>query len=257
MRSVRRIRSIAPERAWEQVTRGEARLLDLRTELERRRQGWPPGARRVSLTRHIAWPGAANTIYLCRHANRSKLTAWRGAAEVAGGWPAWQAAGLPIELPSRPARGPLPQDEFDWIFRRVPRLTVEVVIPSSDRGVLLALRDSGPCKGLWHLPGGTVRFGEPVVEAVSRVARDELGLTVNVGELLGYIEYPSHYDNGLDSPVGLAFRAQPSIADLPDERPLRSECAWFTTLPEKMHDEQRDFLVRHLDSVSSRGLSTA
>jgi rhodanese-related sulfurtransferase len=51
------------------------------------------------LTRHIAWPGAANTIYLCQHANRSKLTAWRGAAEVAGGWPSWQAAGLPIERP--------------------------------------------------------------------------------------------------------------------------------------------------------------
>ena len=148
--------------------------------------------------------------------------------------------------------GPLPQDEFDWIFSRVPRLTVEVVIASSDRGVLLALRDFGPCKGLWHLPGGTVRFGEPVIEAVRRVARDELGLTVSVGELLGYIEYPSHYNNGLDSPVGLAFRAQPSIADMRDERDLRSECAWFTTLPENMHDEQREFLARHLD-IASRG----
>lgn len=148
--------------------------------------------------------------------------------------------------------GPLPQAEFDWIFSRVPRLTVEVVIASSDRGVLLALRDFGPCKGLWHLPGGTVRFGEPVTEAVKRVARDELGLTVGVGELLGYIEYPSHYDNGLDSPVGLAFRAQPSIADMPYERHLPSECVWFTTLPENMHDEQREFLGRHLD-IASRG----
>ena len=69
--------------------RGEAQLLDLRTELERRRYGWPPGAPRVSLTRHVAWPGSVDTIYLCQHANRSKLTAWRGAAEVAGGWPAW------------------------------------------------------------------------------------------------------------------------------------------------------------------------
>jgi hypothetical protein len=99
--------------------------------------------------------------------------------------------------------------------------------------------------GLWHLPGGTVRFGEPVTEAVKRVALDELGLTVSVGELLGYIEYPSHYDNGLDSPVGLAFRAQPSISEMPPERGLRSGCAWFRTLPENMHDEQREFLARH------------
>ena len=146
---------------------------------------------------------------------------------------------------------PLPQDEFDWIFDRVPRLTVEVVIAAGDRGVLLALRDSGPCEGLWHLPGGTVRFAEPVTEAVRRVARDELGVAVSVGELLGYLEYPSHYDNGLDSPVGLAFRALPPAPDMLDERELRSECAWFTTLPENMHDEQRDFLVEHLDGVSA------
>ena len=168
----------------------------------------------------------------------------RRLARLAGRRPADRAT-------RRPLTGPLPQQEFDWIFSRVPRLTVEVVIASPDRGVLLALREFGPCAGLWHLPGGTVRFGEPVTEAVKRVALDELGLTVSVGELLGYIEYPSHYDNGLDSPVGLAFRARPAIAEMPDERDLRSECAWFATLPENMHDEQRDFLARHLGTVSS------
>lgn len=100
MRSAPRVPSVSPGQAWELVRRGDARLVDLRTELERNRYGWPPGAPRVSLARHIAWPGAANTIYLCQHANRSKLTAWRGAAEIAGGWPAWQAAGLPIERPA-------------------------------------------------------------------------------------------------------------------------------------------------------------
>ena len=147
---------------------------------------------------------------------------------------------------------PLPQDEFDWIFSRVPRLTVEVVIACTERGVLLALRDFGPCQGLWHLPGGTVRFGEPATDAVKRVALDELGLTVSVGELLGYIEYPSHYNNALDSPVGLAFRAQPAISKTPHERDLRSGCAWFTTLPENMHDEQREFVAQHLDIASGR-----
>ena len=148
-------------------------------------------------------------------------------------------------------RGPLPQEEFDRIFRRVPRLTVELVIASSSQGVLLALRDFGPCTGLWHLPGGTVRFGEPVVEAVKRVALAELGVAVDVGELIGYIEYPSHYDHGLDSPVGLAFatRVRGEIADPAD---LRSECAWFTLLPDNMHDEQKQFLARQLDGVSAR-----
>ena len=79
------------------------------------------------------------------------------------------------------------------------------------------MRDFGPCQGLWHLPGETVRFGEPLVEAVKRVAQDELGIAVSAGEMLSYIEYPSHYNNGLDSPVGLTFRAD-VVGDLPGER---------------------------------------
>ncbi len=138
-------------------------------------------------------------------------------------------------------RGPLPQAEFDWIFSRVPRLTVEVVAAEPGRGVLLSLREIDPCRGLWHLPGGTVRFGEPTRDAVVRVARDELGAVVTVGELLGYIEYPSHYENGLDSPVGLAFRA---MLAAPVELP--AGCRWFRELPDNMHNEQRDFLRAHV-----------
>jgi rhodanese-related sulfurtransferase len=92
-----RVRSLPPREAWEAVRTGRARLLDLRTGSERRRYGWPPGAPRVSLARHIVRPGGADTIYLCQHANRSKLTGWRGAPEVEGGWSAWEAAGLPVE----------------------------------------------------------------------------------------------------------------------------------------------------------------
>lgn len=141
-------------------------------------------------------------------------------------------------------RGPLPKKEFDAIFSRVPRLTVEVVVSSPERGVLLSLRDIEPCKGMWHLPGGTVRFGEPLVEAVTRVARDELGLSVEVGEMLGYIEYPSHYENGLDCPVGVAFAARIVDREAADTPP--SMCDWFQVLPHNMHDEQKDFLAERL-----------
>jgi len=146
-------------------------------------------------------------------------------------------------------RGPLPKRDFDAIFSRVPRLTVEVVLVLAERGVLLQLRDAGPCKGLWSLPGGTVRFGEPVVDAVKRVAHDELEMTVDVNEFLGYIEYPSHYNNGLDSPVGLAFRV--GAIDAPD---TPRHCEWFTVLPEKMHEEQRAFLSEPAAASARAGI---
>jgi len=146
-------------------------------------------------------------------------------------------------------RGPLPQHEFEQIFSRVPRLTVEVVIADPQRGVLLTLRESGPCAGLWHIPGGTVRFGEPAVEAVARVARDELGITVTAGELLGYIEYPSHYENGLDHPIGLAFQALTDTTAI-DPPALNSPARWFTELPAQIHDEQREFLSARLPNLA-------
>ena len=143
---------------------------------------------------------------------------------------------------SRPP-GWLPKAEFDAIFSRVPRLCVEVVIRAPERGVLLMLRDIPPNVGAWHIPGGTVMFGERLTDAVQRVARDELGLEVTVGDLLGYIEYPSHYENGLDSPVGLAFASTPTAGvagDPPDG------CAWFPAPPPGLYAEQAEFLARRL-----------
>ena len=90
-------RSLEPRQVWALLERGEARLLDLRTEVERRRSGAPPGAVPVSLARHALSPEGEGTIYLCQHAVRSKATLRNGAAEVAGGFAAWRDAALPIE----------------------------------------------------------------------------------------------------------------------------------------------------------------
>jgi ADP-ribose pyrophosphatase YjhB (NUDIX family) len=149
--------------------------------------------------------------------------------------------------PDRPP-GWLPKAEFDSIYSRVPRLCVEVVVAAPERGVVLTRRDIPPNVGAWHIPGGTVLFGESLTQAVTRVADDELCLAVEVGELLGVIEYPSHYLNGLDSPVGLAFRCTPSGSDvtLPDGG------EWFARLPAGLYEEQREFLVRRLDFIEDK-----
>ena len=90
-------RSVDPQEVWRRLQAGDARVLDLRTELERRRYGAPPGAIPVSLPRHVLKPEGEGAIYLCQHAIRSKAAVRNGAAEVAGGFVAWRRAGLPIE----------------------------------------------------------------------------------------------------------------------------------------------------------------
>ena len=90
-------RSVDPQEVWALLQRGDARLLDLRTEFERRRYGAPPRAIAVSLAHHILKPEGEGAIYLCQHAVRSKATLRNGAAEVAGGFVAWRRTGLPVD----------------------------------------------------------------------------------------------------------------------------------------------------------------
>jgi rhodanese-related sulfurtransferase len=90
-------RSVEAQEVWALLQRGHVRLLDLRTEVERRRYGAPPGAIPVSLARHVLKPEGEGSIYLCQHAVRSKATLRNGAAEVSGGFVAWRRVGLPVE----------------------------------------------------------------------------------------------------------------------------------------------------------------
>jgi ADP-ribose pyrophosphatase YjhB (NUDIX family) len=139
---------------------------------------------------------------------------------------------------------PLSEEEFWAIYKKVPRLTVEVVMLSNE-GVLLTLRDIEPCKGLWHLPGGTVYFGEKLSDAIKRIAKRELNIRVKDAKLLGYIEYPSHYENGLDHPVGLAFKVLDWVGEIRPNIEAKNY-AWFKKLPPNMHGDQSDFLKPYL-----------
>lgn len=136
----------------------------------------------------------------------------------------------------------LTKQEFDSIYSKVPRLTVEIIIKEKDGGIYLTKRSIEPCRGQWHLPGGTVRFGEPMIDAVKRIARRELNIDVKKLENKGYIEYPSHYKNGLDSPVGIVFE----ILDYSGSLIINQESqdgGWFNKIPDDMHADQDTFLL--------------
>jgi ADP-ribose pyrophosphatase YjhB (NUDIX family) len=139
---------------------------------------------------------------------------------------------------------PLSPAEYEAIYSRVPRLTVEIVLRDAAGAVFLTKRAIPPCVGQWHLPGGTVRFGEPLIEAVRRTAARELGIDVRRASSAGVIEYPSHYLNGLDSPVGVVFEVT-AYAGEPDPGPDALDGRWFRDLPEDMHADQDRYLVEH------------
>lgn len=86
-----------------------------------------------------------------------------------------------------------------------------------------------------------MRFGERLLDAVKRIALRELAINVTSTKLVGYIEYPSHYEHGLDSPVGIAFEVLNFQGEIQTNQEA-SNAGWFKELPKDMHEEQIEFL---------------
>ncbi len=95
--------------------------------------------------------------------------------------------------------------------------------------VLLIRRGQPPLLGEWSLPGGVLECGETLREAVAREAREETGLLVETGEMLGVYERVIRDDAGrvryhyvlldfLCRPLGGDLKAGSDAADV----------RWFT-----------------------------
>jgi 8-oxo-dGTP diphosphatase len=69
-------------------------------------------------------------------------------------------------------------------FPEVPLVGVGAIIIEGER-VLLVKRAHPPLQAQWSIPGGVLEVGELVREAAVREAREETGLVVEPGELVG------------------------------------------------------------------------
>jgi ADP-ribose pyrophosphatase YjhB (NUDIX family) len=129
-----------------------------------------------------------------------------------GGVPPWMAAGL--NFCSR-CGGPLRFGLIDgedrerlacancgFIAYVNPRLVVSTVPVTDDGRVVLLRRGIEPGKGWWAQPGGFLEVDETVNEAAIRETREETGLLVKPGEIIGL------YTRLEAAVVVLAFEAQ-------------------------------------------------
>lgn len=135
----------------------------------------------------------------------------------------------------------LSDKDFFAIYRKVPRLNVDLVIRSNE-GILLALRTIEPNLGCWHLPGGTVYKTETIVDAAARTAQKEAGIAVRIGGCLGYMEFPREMRNGVEiHTVSIVVEASPTGGTLRHDENAK-ELKYFKDLPGKMIPEHAEFL---------------
>jgi ADP-ribose pyrophosphatase YjhB (NUDIX family) len=93
-----------------------------------------------------------------------------------------------------------PRDNF--VLWRDPKVSTAVVV-ESDGGIVLGRRAIEPGYGLWCLPGGFVNDDEDPIEAAARECLEEIGVAVEVTDLLGVFHIPK---SGAPSMVVIAYR---------------------------------------------------
>ena len=130
-----------------------------------------------------------------------------------------------------------------------PLVGVGAVIVEQNR-VLLIRRGQPPLLGEWSLPGGVLECGETLREAVAREAREETGLVVEIGEMLGVYERLIQGDEGRMRYhyVLIDFLCRPVAGDL-NAGSDAADVRWFTRdeLPVlKLADDTNDVVLKGL-----------
>jgi ADP-ribose pyrophosphatase YjhB (NUDIX family) len=81
---------------------------------------------------------------------------------------------------------------------------VGAIITDGAGRLLLIKRGHDPGKGLWSIPGGRIEDGESDADALVREVREETGLIVTAGPLIGAVRRPGGTAPG--GPVELHIR---------------------------------------------------
>jgi 8-oxo-dGTP diphosphatase len=101
---------------------------------------------------------------------------------------------------------------------------VAVIVDERER-VLLTRRAVPPFRDLWVMPGGKIDLGEPMIRALHREVREEVGIEVNVEGLVDVFE---HLTPGPDNDhfVILYYRCHPVTATLAPNPSEVAEARW-------------------------------
>ncbi len=138
---------------------------------------------------------------------------------------------------------------------RTPEICVDIVIELEDRPgrPIVLIRRGRPPAG-HALPGGFVDIGETVEQAAVRESREETGLDVRLGELLGVYSDPARDPRG--HTVSLVYVATAAGAPAAGDDAAEILVTDPETAPPLVFDHDRilgDYLARRRAIVPVRG----
>lgn len=113
---------------------------------------------------------------------------------------------------------------MDFTKQHIKTSVVACIIDGDDR-VVLTRRCIEPFCGQWVMPGGKIDHGEPLLEALHREVREEVGLEVHIDGLLDVYEHVGIGPHN-DHYVILYYRAHPVSFELQPNGAEVTEARW-------------------------------
>ena len=115
---------------------------------------------------------------------------------------------------------------MDFKKQSIKTSVVACIIDAQER-VLLTRRCIEPFCGQWVMPGGKVDHGEPLLEALHREVREEVGLDVHIDGLLDVYEHVSIGKKN-DHYVILYYRAHPLTVEVVPNNQEVTQADWVS-----------------------------
>ena len=109
--------------------------------------------------------------------------------------------------------------------KKLPRVTVDTLVRDRRGRVLLVRRGRPPFKGRWGLPGGFCEWKETTERCGARETKEETGVRVKIGRLLGVYSKPDRDPRGHNVTVLYEGRPVGGKAQGGDDA---AEARWFT-----------------------------
>ena len=120
-----------------------------------------------------------------------------------------------------------------------PAVTVDAILISSKRSVLLIERGRDPFKGTWALPGGFVDMDESLEAACKRELEEETGILIR--EVKQFKTYGDVNRDPRHRTISVVFYAQTETELLPEAGDDAANARWFplSDLPVLAFDHAR------------------
>jgi ADP-ribose pyrophosphatase YjhB (NUDIX family) len=145
-----------------------------------------------------------------------------------------------------PSRG-LPDPVFRFVLQVTPMINVDLLVRNEKGEHLLSWREDAYDKG-WHVPGGIIRFNEPIPARIAAVAREELTASVSHADQPQHMHQFFHRRGHFISLLFLCRLASP-VSDPAllhtGGTPRHGQLRWIAGVPRdiyKVHSAYADWL---------------